>query len=127
MLALPPIISMAHIFLAIILFLLDVKYYGNLLILFGLPVVVVIFIHIYIAIVDDSMSKNEHVGYALIHIPCSITFSFLALLLFIPKDNQQGDVHVNSHSEALFHCVDQNEAGCLNNLYQRNNSKLTIK
>jgi hypothetical protein len=123
MLALPPIISMAHVFLAIILFLLEVNYKGDVLILFALPIVMVIFIHLYIAIVDSSMSKNEHIGYALIHIPFSITFSFLALLLFIPKDNQQGDVQENNHSGALFHCANKHDAGCLNNLYQRNGSQ----
>jgi len=120
LLALPPIISMAHIFFTVSLFLFGFKYSGNLTILFGLPVTLVILIHIYIAIVDNSMSKSEHLAYALVHIPFSMALSFLALLFFIPKGNKQVDVHVHSHSKTLFHCVDKSsEAGCINNLYQR--------
>lgn len=85
LLALPPIISIAHVFLAIILFLFNIEYTGNLFILFFLPITLVTLIHIYIALVDNSLSKSEHIGYALVHIPFSIIFSLLALLLFIPN------------------------------------------
>ncbi len=120
LLSLPPILSMAHVFLAVILYLLGVGYSGNLTLLFGLPVTLVIFIHIYIAITDNSMTKSEHLGYALIHIPFSMALSFLALLFFIPKDNKQVDVHVHGHSKELFHCVGKvSKANCINSLYQR--------
>jgi len=125
LLSLPPIISMAHVFIAGTLFLFDVNYAGNLILLFSLPITLVIFIHIYIAIVDNSMPKSEHLGYALVHIPFSMVLSFLALLLFIPKNNDQVDAHVHRHSKALFHCVDKSEAGCLNSLYQRESSQHT--
>jgi hypothetical protein len=118
---------MAHVFLAGILFLFSVKYSGNLIVLFGLPITLVISIHIYVAIVDKSMSKSEHLGYALVHIPFSMILSFLALLLFIPKDNEQVEVDLHRHSKALFHCVDKSKAVCLNNLYQRTSSQQTIQ
>jgi hypothetical protein len=115
LLALPPIISIAHVFLAIILFLLNIEYTGNLFILFFLPITLVTFIHIYIAIVDNSLSKSEHIGYALVHIPFSITFSLLALLLFIPKGSGMSD-----STTSLLQCVNQSEAECLNNFYLPN-------
>lgn len=115
LLALPPIISIAHVFLAIILFLLNIEYTGNLFILFFLPITLVTFIHIYIAVVDNSLSKSEHIGYALVHIPFSITFSLLALLLFIPKSNGMSD-----STTSLLQCVNKSEAECLNNFYLPN-------
>ncbi|AAZ28260.1 hypothetical protein CPS_2503 [Colwellia psychrerythraea 34H] len=121
LLILPPVISMAHVFLSIILYLFDIQYSGNLLILFSLPIIVVTSIHIYIAIFDYSLSKSEHIGYALIHIPFSITFSFLALLFFIPKDNGQVDAS-SKFKDTLLQCVDIREAECLKNLYLRKNS-----
>ncbi|PKH87498.1 hypothetical protein [Colwellia sp. Bg11-28] len=124
LLILPPVISMAHVFLSIILYLFDIQYSGNLLILFSLPIIVVTSIHIYIAIFDYSLSKSEHIGYALVHIPFSITFSFLALLFFIPKDNGQVDASRKS-KDTLLQCVDIREAECVKNLYQRKN--LVIK
>lgn len=126
LLILPPVISMVHVFLAILLYLFDIQYSGNLLVLFSLPIIVVTSIHIYIAIVDNSMSKNEHIGYALVHIPFSITFSFLALLFFIPKDNGQVDASINA-KDTLIQCVDIREAECLKNFYQRTSSDLQRK
>jgi hypothetical protein len=118
LLAIPPIISMAHVFIAIFLFLVGFKYSGNLLILFGLPVTLVIFIHIYLAISDNSMTKSEHLGYALVHIPFSIVFSFLSLLLFIPN-NEKIDI-VIENQDTLLQCIDKKEVGCLNNfIYTR--------
>ncbi len=111
LLAIPPIISMAHVFIAILLFLLGIKYSGNLLILFGLPVSIVIFIHIYLAIADNSMTKSEHLGYALVHIPFSIVFSFLSLLLFIPN-NETIDMD-KKNQDGLLQCIDKKEVGCL--------------
>jgi hypothetical protein len=117
LLALPPIISIAHICLAIIFFLFNIEYAGSLFILFFLPVTLVTLIHIYIAVVDNSLAKSEHIGYALVHIPFSITFSLLALLLFIPQDN--GGSHA---TKPLLQCVDKSEAECLNNFYLPNNN-----
>lgn len=112
LLALPPIISIGHIFLAITLFLFEIKYSGSLLLLFSLPIILVTFIHIYIAIVDNSISKSEHIGYALVHIPFSITFSLLALLFFIPEGNG-----LNNSKSTLLQCVDKSESECLNKFY----------
>lgn len=126
LLILPPVISMAHVFLAIILYLVGIPYSGNLLILFSLPIIVVITIHIYIAMVDHSMSKNEHIGYALVHIPFSITFSFLALLFFIPKDNVKSDA-VTHAKETLLQCEDRRETECLKRFYQRTSPGLQRK
>jgi hypothetical protein len=116
LLALPPIISIAHICLAILFFLFNIEYAGSLFILFFLPVTLVTLIHIYIAVVDNSLAKSEHIGYALVHIPFSITFSLLALLLFIPKDN--GGSHA---TKPLLQCVNKSETECINNFYLPNN------
>lgn len=117
LLAIPPIISVTHVFLAILLFSLNIKYSGSLLLLFALPVVLVVLIHIYIAITNSSMTKSEHLGYALVHIPFSISFSFLALLLFIPN-NEYTDVEGNSKNTLLM-CAGKSDIECLNNFSSR--------
>lgn len=122
LLALPPIISIAHVFLAIILFLFNIEYTGNLFILFFLPITLVTLIHIYIALVNNSLSKSEHIGYALVHIPFSITFSLLALLLFIPKGNGESNSTI-----PLVQCGDKSEAECLKNFYLPKNTHLQSK
>ncbi|SHH71724.1 hypothetical protein [Ferrimonas marina] len=110
LLALPPIISMTHVLLAVLLHFLEVEYTGNLLLLFCAPVALVILIHLYVAIFDKSMTRSEHLGYTLTHIPFSFTFSFLSILFLIPET----EAEVVEAEPTLVLCEDKSGGQCLN-------------
>ncbi len=89
-----------------------------MLLLFSVPVTLVFFIHIYIAITDNSMTKSEHLGYALIHIPFSMVFSFFAVLFFIPNETKAIDINDVS-KDTLLLCSNKKEIECINSFLSK--------
>ncbi|GAA5186125.1 hypothetical protein [Ferrimonas gelatinilytica] len=116
LLALPPLISMVHIFAAILLHFIGIEYSGSLLLLFTLPVAATVLIHIYVAIFDHSMTKSEHLGYALTHIPFSLTFSFLSILFFLPDTTPDASSSAAPVAPAALICKPPTDPQCLSRL-----------
>lgn len=110
---LPPFISMAHVLIFTTMFFFDVKYQGSLLILFLSPIILTIFVHVIVIFIDAEITLSERIGYALVHIPFSITLSFFTMLFFIPTEDGPPSI-----KNTLSQCVDIDEIKCLNSFYQ---------
>jgi hypothetical protein len=113
-LALPPIISIFHVLISLALYYLGIQFQGNIFLFIGLPIVLVLVIHVIIVFIDKSMGVTERIGYALIHIPFSLVFSVSSLLILTL--NNADDTKAKS---TLTQCEDKSKVQCINSLYQR--------
>ena len=118
LLSLPPIISLLHAITSVLLFYFDLNNIESLMIVFITPITIVTLIHIYVAVWDSTVSKHEHIGYALVHIPLSILISFLALLFLLPE--QPVELKKNaSPSMNITQCTNKTNKECLNLFYKK--------
>lgn len=113
-LALPPIISIIHVFISLAIYYFDIKFQGNIFLFVGLPILFVLVIHIIIVFIDKSMGVTERIGYALIHIPFSLVFSMSSLLIL-----NLSSIDANEAKSTLNQCEGKSKVQCMNSFYQR--------
>lgn len=117
LLVLPPIISIVHVLIALVMYYFGVQYQGNILLFATIPVVFVIAMHVVIIFMDKSMGVTERVGYGLVHIPFCLVFSMSSLLILTLE--QEGVEKVKS---TLIQCEGKSTIECVNTFYQSDNA-----
>lgn len=111
--ALPPIISTTHVFISLILFSFEIEYQGSAAVYIGLPVFLVIILHILIVINDRTMGITERIAYGFIHLPFCVVFAVSSFLLF--SLHQNASIKVSAPLE----CLAKVSSNCLPLLYSK--------